>query len=66
VKIQTLRAMGRYFTLALDMLEEGKKNKATLSQTFADLVDIMGKEMFVFAILHLNNQNISNFIIRTY
>jgi len=29
------------------MLEEGKKNKATLSQTFADLVDIMGNELFV-------------------
>ena len=46
--MQTLRAMERYFTLASDVMEEGKKNKATLSQSFADLVDIMGNALLVY------------------
>ena len=48
VKMQTLRAMERYFTLASDVMEEGKKNKATLSQSFADIVDIMGNALLVY------------------
>jgi len=46
--MQTLRAMARYFTLASNVMEEGKKNKATLSQSFADLVDIKGNALLVY------------------